>query len=256
MQEASDFDRAVRHLEYKIPLCKHRSSVVIFSLIHCHCVNQYVRCSFLQAWRHVYRPGAAFDITPFREEANEQRPVPQVCPDSTLLSFAQLATWRLDARRAFVSLVDSDRQYILAEASKSMAFQHNNVKSPDDAASFGTCSLPRPDLLVTQINAWQAARSIREPPAEEDHYYTEGLSPHMYVLSDVRHHPVYRIQFAQHIPWCRFYCGVPIRSARGSVIGSLFIIDDRPRYGISEDQITFLEVIIGRHTYTCEQDTR
>jgi GAF domain-containing protein len=208
-------------------------------------------CRYLQAWRNTYRPSAAFDISPFQVDASDPRVVQKVCPDSALLAFAQLATWRLNARRAFVTLVDADREYVLAEASKSMAFQHDRVKDMNDAASIGTCSFPRSDALTDRVLiTWQAARHIREPSTKDDHYYTEGVSPHWQVLRDLRHDSECQdVPFVQHARWGRFYCAVPLRSAQGSVIGSVFIMDDRPRYGISEEQLTFLEVFDG--SYIC-----
>ena len=206
-----------------------------------------ISCRYLQAWRDAYRPSAAFDISPLQVDASESRAVPQVCPDSALLAFAQLATWRLDVRRAFVTLVEADREYVLVEASKLMAFQHGRVKDVKDAASIGTCSFPRSDALTDRVvSTWQAARRIREPSTEDDYYYTEGFSPHWHVVRDLRSDSgCQNVPFVRHARWGRFYCAVPLRSARGSVIGSLFIMDDRPGYGISEEHLSFLEVSIG-----------
>ena len=39
----------------------------------------------------------------------------------------------------------------------------------------------------------------------------------------------------------RFMCAVPIRSKLGSLVGSYCIIDTKPRYGVSADDMTFLE---------------
>jgi hypothetical protein len=48
-------------------------------------------------------------------------------PNNTLTSFAQLAALRLDAERAFICVLDRDRQYILAEATKSVNLNDKSV---------------------------------------------------------------------------------------------------------------------------------
>lgn len=39
----------------------------------------------------------------------------------------------------------------------------------------------------------------------------------------------------------RFYASIPLRASTGSVLGSLTIIDDSPRYGLSANELAFME---------------
>src|ERR1700683_2219653 len=41
--------------------------------------------------------------------------------DPTLTAFAQLAAFRLDCERGFISLIDHEQQYVLAEATRSIS---------------------------------------------------------------------------------------------------------------------------------------
>jgi hypothetical protein len=64
-------------------------------------------------------------------------------PDATLTALAQLATYRLGAGRAMISLVDDNRQYVLAEATPNMSLR---PEAPGDAPStlwLGNVSIPR-----------------------------------------------------------------------------------------------------------------
>lgn len=41
-------------------------------------------------------------------------------PDTALAAQAQLVAWRLNTRRAMISLIDQDTQYFVAESSKTL----------------------------------------------------------------------------------------------------------------------------------------
>ena len=83
---------------------------------------------------------------------------------------------------------------------------------------------------------------MRDRPTIDDFYYTDGISSHYHVISDMRdNEDCQATTFAQHATWARFYCSVPLRCSGGSVLGAFTIMDDRPRYGISEDELLFLE---------------
>lgn len=61
-------------------------------------------------------------------------------------------------------------------------------------------------------------------------------------ISDVRSNPEYnQVIMAKHAPWLRFYCSIPMRSMNGSVIGTVSVLDDKPRYGISAGEMLLLE---------------
>jgi hypothetical protein len=78
--------------------------------------------------------------------------VPEASPDSTLTALAQLATFRLGAGRAMISLVDDQRQYILAEATPNMSIQPGTSSGTSNTLWLGSVSIPR---------TWASMRSIK-----------------------------------------------------------------------------------------------
>lgn len=208
----------------------------------------------LQPWSDLYQPGA-FASWPFARSTDQSSPTPEPCKDTALLAFAQLVTWRLGYRRSFVSLLSTSTEYVLAEATRTMSFQYASVTAEEDRPWIGTCTLPRTDGLGSlSLDTWRSARRIREEPSECDHYYTSGLSPHWHIISDIRQNTACRDRaFAKHAAWARFYFAVPLRTAQGSIIGSLAIMDDRPRYGVSIEEMSFMEDLadtITEHLHT------
>ncbi|KAH7330510.1 hypothetical protein BKA65DRAFT_554483 [Rhexocercosporidium sp. MPI-PUGE-AT-0058] len=57
--------------------------------------------------------------------------------DSTLTAFAQLGACRLDCQRSFISLMDHERQYILAEATRSVSLLNQEDCNPGDEVYLG-----------------------------------------------------------------------------------------------------------------------
>lgn len=198
----------------------------------------------LQPWRELYHPGT-FGPSPFARSEEQSSPTPVPCQDTALLAFAQLVAFRLGYRRSFVSLLSTNTEYVLAEATRTMSFQYASVTVEEDRPWIGTCTFPRTDGLGSlAIATWRSARHIREEPQERDHYYTSGLSPHWHIISDIRHNTDCQDKaFGRHAAWGRFYFAVPLRTAQGSMIGSLIVMDDRPRYGVSSEDLSFMEDI-------------
>jgi len=99
---------------------------------------------------------------PYNDDA---MPEPEGCPDTALAALAQLGALRLHARRAFISLITADREYVLAEATKSMSLQYDVVEDPKDTPWLGTCSFMRSEGLVDlAVRNWRKARRLREVP--------------------------------------------------------------------------------------------
>ncbi|WPH02791.1 Hypothetical protein R9X50_00565900 [Acrodontium crateriforme] len=161
---------------------------------------------------------------------------PQVCPDVTLNALTQLGALRLNARRCFATLVTSSVEYVLAESSRSL--------KPD--LWIGTSSFPREEGLTTNaIRDWRKNRIDRCPPEEDDYYYTDSCSPHWYIISDVRQYSdIQERAFVKHGHGKhRFYFSVPLRDSQGSALGALTVIDDKPRFGVSAEEMTAMEDI-------------
>nr|POF12677.1 hybrid signal transduction histidine kinase b [Quercus suber] len=196
----------------------------------------------LHPWVTEYRP-SALDRQVFPADDARPLPEPTPCPDTALVAFAQLCALRLRARRCFVSLISSNVEYVLAEATRTMSLQYDTVEDAKDRAWLGTCSFMRDDGMSTEhMDAWRRARQIREALEDNDHFYTDGTSAHWHIISDVRNNDVYsRRNFVLRSPALRFYAAIPLRGAHGSVLGSLTVVDDIPRYGISATELSFME---------------
>lgn len=127
---------------------------------------------------------------------------------------------------------------------RSTSLQYDTAESTKDQLWIGTCSFPRSEGINHEaIGEWRKARRPREAPDEEEYYYhTQGTSLHHLLISDVRHNKQMQDRsFVQHGNWIRFCCSVPLRGAQGSIIGTITILDDKPRYGISAAELSFAE---------------
>lgn len=69
--------------------------------------------------------------------------VPRPSQDSTLSALAQLATLRLGAERAMISLIDDERQYVLAEATPNMSVHPKTPGGISNTLWLGSVSIPR-----------------------------------------------------------------------------------------------------------------
>jgi hypothetical protein len=95
--------------------------------------------------------GAAFRDIPSLDELGQNSEtcslpghrVPKPSRDSILTALAQLATFRLGAGRAMISLVDDQRQYILAEATPNMSVQPGRPNDTSSTLWLGSISIPR-----------------------------------------------------------------------------------------------------------------
>ena len=170
-------------------------------------------------------------------------PVPAACHDTALAAFAQLAALRLGARRAFITILSTNTEYVLVEATKTMSLQSDFVANPKDESWLGTSSFARSDgLNDLSLDEWRKARRLREMPSDDQHYYTQGISAHWHIISDMRHTPsVANRAFFQRAPSPRFYFAIPLRDSECTVIGSLSILDDKPRHGVSAHDMSFCE---------------
>jgi hypothetical protein len=73
--------------------------------------------------------GAAFRNIPYLDrfgpdDSLPSEHVPQPSSDSLLTALAQFAACRLNAGRCLISLIDSERQYILAEATPQLSLRY------------------------------------------------------------------------------------------------------------------------------------
>jgi signal transduction histidine kinase len=153
--------------------------------------------------------------------------------DITLTALAQLGVHRLNARRALISLFDRKFQYVIAEATRSIALRPHSTYPPkdgDDLWLSGT-AIPRSSGLCEHV------LDIADPTAEhESATQTEHESakqPDMDSLfvapdlcEDDRFCNYYHVKGS---PFNRFYAGAPIKTPGGLTVGVYCVFDDVPR---------------------------
>jgi signal transduction histidine kinase len=141
--------------------------------------------------------------------------VPRISTDSTLTAFAQLATLKLGAGRAMISLIDSERQYILAEATPNTSLR---PEAPDAPSTLwlGSISIPRTwGICEKVLNIDLQAFQERDYPA--------------LVVKDLRESVEHANRSYVKESSVRFYASAPLRSPSGSIMGSVCVLDDVPR---------------------------
>lgn len=140
----------------------------------------------LHAWIDIHQP-AAIHYNPFATGSSGKRDS-EPCNDAALAAFAQLCALRLNARRVLVTLLSTSVEYVLSEASRTTSLQYDTFEDPKDFLWIGTCSFPKDyGFNGPNLNTWRKARRFRDiPPDVDQHYYTEGQSPHWCI---VRAHP-------------------------------------------------------------------
>jgi signal transduction histidine kinase len=153
-----------------------------------------------------------------------------------------------------VTIVSRETEYVLAESTRTMSLQSDFTSDPKDKSWLGTSCFPRSDgLNDTAIDGWRRARQYRDIPANDTHYYTEGTSPHWCIVSDASMNPDFQQRsFVTRAESLRFYFSIPLRDAEGTVIGSLSMMDDKPRYGVSAHEMLFCEDLgdtIAQHVF-------
>lgn len=158
---------------------------------------------------------------------------PRASRDKALTAFAQLIALRLDVKRCMVSLIDSNNQYILAEATR-----HNTLT--------GTAGLDQGDEL------WLGSTILKRPDAVCEHcfyntcvgfeedgklYAAKGL-----IVNDCRLDERFQDRpYVQQEPGVRFYAGVPLFSRHNYMIGALAVSDDKPRDGLPAIKVRLLQ---------------
>lgn len=170
-------------------------------------------------------------------------PAPAACHDSGLAALGQLAALRMGVRRAFVTIMSREHEYVLVEATRSMSLQSDFTGDAKDKSWVGTACFPRADgINDAAMDGWRRARQLREIPEDGEHYYREGLSPHWCIVSDVSLEPNVRERpFVARAQSPRFFFSIPLRDSDGIVIGSLSMMDDKPRYGVAAHEMLFCE---------------
>jgi hypothetical protein len=164
-----------------------------------------------------------------------------------LTALAQLAVHRLACNRSFVSIIDGDKQHIIAEATASISLRDENKHLPNDGIYLGARSL---DLSFGICPHAISVFTGRDMSYATD---TENITANRtrYIVRDLRQEEAFRDRpYVQAWPYMRFYAEVPLYSPSGFVLGSFCVIDDKPRTEFSEDAVSTLREVadaVARH---------
>ncbi|KAF4956083.1 hypothetical protein FGADI_4108 [Fusarium gaditjirri] len=176
---------------------------------------------------------------------------PQPSSDKALSAFAQLAVFRLNVKRAMVSLIDSSYQYILAEATRNL-----RLGSLEDEPGAKKTADDNKDPGIAEYNSelWLGTSILSRPEAVCEHclhntciggdpdgktYSASGL-----IVPDCRLDDRFKSRvYVQSEPGVRFYAGVPIFSRKGYKIGAYAVSDERPRDGLSIEDVKFMQSV-------------
>ncbi|KAH7094565.1 sensor histidine kinase-like protein/response regulator [Paraphoma chrysanthemicola] len=175
--------------------------------------------------------------------------VPRPSTDPTLTALAQLATFRLGAGRSMISLIDDQRQYILAEATPDMSVHPSLQKDVPSTLWLGSVSIPR---------SWGMCEKVLNLDLQD---FMETEYPAL-VIRDLRESVQHADRTYIKESNVRFYAGAPLISPTGAIVGSVCILDDEPRPGgLSKEHCHSLRDIASSvmeylHTYTIKDQFR
>jgi GAF domain-containing protein len=149
-------------------------------------------------------------------------------PNTTLTAMVQLIAWRLDMQRAMVSVVDENAQYFLAESTKTLDLTDSSQHEDGDSLWMGCGGTVREEALC--------ANTI-EQNAGLDQYACFSVND---LSKDER---FCKLPYVAGAPNFRYYAGTPLLTREGIPIGSVFVIDDRPRGPPEKWEIEFLGIM-------------
>ncbi|KAK5052044.1 hypothetical protein LTR84_002848 [Exophiala bonariae] len=156
---------------------------------------------------------------------------PRSSRDKALTAFAQLGCLRLNAKRGVVTLIDSEKQFIIAEATKSLSLLDDDQHVPGDELWFGNSFVARAQG-VSQDAMYPETCTIKDPNGST-------FSAPALIVNDISQHPAYQTR-GYAGAGISFYCGVPLKTRLGHVIGVYNVTDDKPRDGLSLDELRFM----------------
>ena len=152
--------------------------------------------------------------------------------DKALIAFAQLACLRLNVRRGIVTLIARTQQYILAEATRTLSLLADSQHASHDQLWFGNASLPR-------------SQGVSEHALDPAPYTALGPDGGSYTAPAFVVNDLAQDERFMHRDYAgkgvSFYAGVPITTSSGFAIGVYNVSDNRPRHGLSMEELQFMQ---------------
>lgn len=149
----------------------------------------------------------------------------QSSSDPLLTALAQLGVHRLKAKRGLITLSTRDTEYILAESTIGLSLQQDD--DVNDPLWHGAGPLSKECGLGTQLCKLFCSTEEEIPYA---------------VFGDMRKFDGFKDQqVVTEGPQIRFLACAPLRSPLYNlVIGTYIVVDDKPRDGLSDEDLEFL----------------
>jgi signal transduction histidine kinase/CheY-like chemotaxis protein len=154
---------------------------------------------------------------------------------------------KLQCERSFISLIDHNSQYVLAEATKSVSLHEQDIHREGDALYLGIQSLPLHwGVCPSTIKTFTERGNLLEISTPNVTANKSRYIVHDFLEEDRTKDRPYVVGW----PYMRFYAEVPIRSPAGFVIGGYCVIDNKPRHDFGDAEVSLLQEIsdrIGNH---------
>lgn len=177
--------------------------------------------------------GTADSASSLRKDIDTNDKEIHVCNDNNLHAFAQLAAFRLRAHHAYISLVDADSQYILAEATQQTSPRSCHSSSGNEDQLLAVSTLPLSDAFCDHrifgdpaVGHGQAIYDASARFVSLDCQQDERFKNHALVKDKGS---------------VRFAAGVPLISKNNGTVGALVVLDDSPRDNLEENDIEALQ---------------
>ncbi|KAJ5726307.1 uncharacterized protein N7483_007664 [Penicillium malachiteum] len=164
--------------------------------------------------------------------------------NNTLTAFAQLAALRLNVERAFICVLDRDKQYMLAEATKSLNLNDQSLHDKQDQLWMGSTGSRK---------AWSVCQdtvALSSSDRENAHYQ-------YLVVNDMTEKERYkRLPFVEGEPKFKFFAGTPLTTDNNVNLGCFFVLDTKPRDGLTgleKDTLGSLSMLVMDYMKICRQ---
>lgn len=157
-----------------------------------------------------------------------------ISTDPVLNGLTQLGACRTNADRAFVSLIDQEHQFVVAEMTTSISM----FDSTDHAENHGVCIGVRSLDLFAGICAGTMPAFTSGLPEDRPFINTDNVfaNASRYVINDLSLEAKYAARpYVTGYPHMRYYAEVPIKSSSGFVLGTYAILDNKPRNGLNDE---------------------
>ncbi|PYI11087.1 sensor histidine kinase/response regulator [Aspergillus sclerotiicarbonarius CBS 121057] len=155
---------------------------------------------------------------------NGQKHSTMACPasDPTLRALAQLGTYRMGCKYAFVSVIDNCETRIIAEATPSGPACGNKASVNGNSVGMGTIGLARNGIGgVCSSNITRSS--------------TRTIIRDLNLELDLKHHPLVE-RFRP-----RFYAEVPLTTSSGETIGTYCVVNDEPCHFFGDGELAELQ---------------